>query len=54
MALDPESQRLIDLITANAHLPAGEFADLALADVKNFTDGTAPNDDITIVVLKVK
>jgi phosphoserine phosphatase RsbU/P len=48
------SQRLIDLITANAQLTADEFADLALADVKNFTAGTMPGDDITIVVLKVK
>ncbi len=48
------TQRLADLITANASLSAGEFADRALADVKNFAEGTPAGDDITLVVLKVK
>jgi sigma-B regulation protein RsbU (phosphoserine phosphatase) len=48
------TQRLMDLLTANASLTAGEFADLALADVERFAEGTAAGDDITLVVLKVK
>ncbi|MCL4523135.1 MAG: SpoIIE family protein phosphatase [Acidobacteria bacterium] len=48
------TQRLMDLLTANASLTAGEFADLTLADVERFAEGTPAGDDITLVVLKVK
>jgi sigma-B regulation protein RsbU (phosphoserine phosphatase) len=48
------TQRLADLLAANASLSAGEFADLALADVERFAEGTAAGDDITLVILKVR
>jgi len=48
------TQRLADLLAANASLTAGEFADLALDDVKLFAEGTPAGDDITLVILKVK
>ena len=48
------TQRLMDLLAANASLSAGEFADLAQADVKRFAEGTAAGDDITLVILKVR
>jgi sigma-B regulation protein RsbU (phosphoserine phosphatase) len=48
------TQRLVDLVTANSNLSAGEFADIVLADVKNFAEGTPAGDDITLVILKVK
>ncbi|MBI3485138.1 MAG: SpoIIE family protein phosphatase [Acidobacteria bacterium] len=48
------TQRLADLIAANASLTAGEFADLALADVERFAEGTPAGDDITLVILKVR
>jgi sigma-B regulation protein RsbU (phosphoserine phosphatase) len=48
------TQRLADLLAANASLTAGEFADLALADVERFAEGTAAGDDITLVILKVR
>jgi sigma-B regulation protein RsbU (phosphoserine phosphatase) len=46
--------RLMDLLTANASRTAGEFADIVLADVERFAEGTAAGDDITLVVLKVR
>jgi len=48
------TQRLMDLLAANASLSAGEFADLAQADVERFAEGTAAGDDITLVILKVR
>jgi sigma-B regulation protein RsbU (phosphoserine phosphatase) len=48
------TQRLADLLAANASLSAGEFADLALADVERFAEGTPAGDDITLVILKVR
>lgn len=48
------TQRLADLITANASRTAGEFADLVLADVERFAEGTPAGDDITLVILKVR
>jgi sigma-B regulation protein RsbU (phosphoserine phosphatase) len=48
------TQRLADLITNNASLSSEEFADLVLADVKTFAEGTSAGDDITLVVLKVR
>ncbi len=48
------SQRLMDLLAANASRTAGEFADIVLADVGRFAEGTAAGDDITLVILKVR
>jgi sigma-B regulation protein RsbU (phosphoserine phosphatase) len=48
------AQRLCALLTANASLSAGEFADLVLADVESFAEGTPSGDDRTLVILKIK
>jgi sigma-B regulation protein RsbU (phosphoserine phosphatase) len=46
-------QRLCAAVAANAKQSAAEIADQCLADVDQFSGGTHPFDDRTIVVLKV-
>jgi serine phosphatase RsbU (regulator of sigma subunit) len=46
--------RLKTLIEANAHLSAGDLADLLLNAVQEFTQGGPITDDRTLVVMKVK
>ena len=58
-AFDPEGKqfgvgRLKTLIEANAHLSAGELADLLLNSVQEFTQGAPITDDRTLVVMKVR
>ncbi|HKW87741.1 MAG TPA: GAF domain-containing SpoIIE family protein phosphatase [Candidatus Acidoferrales bacterium] len=47
------SQRLCAVVEASASQSASEIADRCLADVDEFSGGTHPFDDRTIVVLKV-
>jgi phosphoserine phosphatase RsbU/P len=58
-AFDPEGKqfgvgRLKTLIEANAHLSAGDLADLLLNSVQAFTQGAPITDDRTLVVMKVR
>ncbi len=46
--------RLIDLLTANAHLSSADLADRLLEEVRAYTQGGAITDDRTLVVMKVK
>jgi sigma-B regulation protein RsbU (phosphoserine phosphatase) len=45
--------RLADVISASAHLPAAAVADEVVRAVRSFVGPIPPHDDITLVVAKV-
>ncbi|MBD3290005.1 SpoIIE family protein phosphatase, partial [candidate division KSB1 bacterium] len=45
-------QRLIEYVDTIKHLPAQDVIDNILGEVKNFVDGNAQSDDMTLVVIK--
>jgi sigma-B regulation protein RsbU (phosphoserine phosphatase) len=47
-------QRLNDILTHNAHLAAETIVQAALDDLQQFTQGTMPEDDKTLVVVKIQ
>jgi phosphoserine phosphatase RsbU/P len=47
-------QRLKDILTHNAHLTADIIVQAALDDLQQFTQGTMPEDDKTLVVVKIQ
>jgi len=58
-ASDPEgrffgTERLAELLKANAALSSGEIADRMLGELNEFTHGAAVQDDRTLVVMKVR
>jgi sigma-B regulation protein RsbU (phosphoserine phosphatase) len=48
------TDRIKDLLAANAHLNSSELADRLFEEVQEFTQGGAITDDRTLVVMKVK
>jgi len=47
------SERLIELVRATRHLPAKEIVNRIVSTVDGHRAGAAPNDDTTVVVLKL-
>jgi sigma-B regulation protein RsbU (phosphoserine phosphatase) len=47
------SERLIELVRATRHLPAKEIVNRIVSTVDDHRAGAAPNDDTTVVVLKL-
>jgi sigma-B regulation protein RsbU (phosphoserine phosphatase) len=48
------TNRISEILAANAHLSSAEFADVLLAAVEEYTQGGAITDDRTLVVMKVR
>jgi sigma-B regulation protein RsbU (phosphoserine phosphatase) len=48
------TDRIKDVLAANAHLNSSELADRLLKEVEEFTQGGAITDDRTLVVMKAK
>jgi sigma-B regulation protein RsbU (phosphoserine phosphatase) len=48
------TERIKDLLAANANLNSSDLADRLLEEVEKFTEGGAITDDRTLVVMKVK
>jgi sigma-B regulation protein RsbU (phosphoserine phosphatase) len=46
-------ERFRNIIKAHSHAPAQEILDQVFDEVNRFTEGTPPQDDITLVVIKV-
>jgi sigma-B regulation protein RsbU (phosphoserine phosphatase) len=46
-------QRVINIVTENSHLSAGELQQLIIEDIRNFVGGARQHDDITLLVIKV-
>lgn len=45
--------RLVEVLTRNRHATAREMEETVYSSVKNFTDGAAQTDDLTMVVVKM-
>jgi sigma-B regulation protein RsbU (phosphoserine phosphatase) len=41
------------IIAQNANMPAGKIVETVVATVRHFQEGTEPEDDITLVVVKI-
>lgn len=49
-----ESQPLFDILLSNGYANANELRETILARVREFTNGSAQQDDMTLVVVKIK
>ena len=47
------SERLMEVVTESVHLPAAKIVDAIVAAVEEWRAGAPPNDDMTVVVLKI-
>ncbi|MBU1318687.1 MAG: SpoIIE family protein phosphatase [candidate division Zixibacteria bacterium] len=45
--------RLVKFIKDNRHLPANDLTELVISEIRSFSASTTPEDDMTVVVLKI-